>query len=219
MRQIGSFSKFELATSAAGDPLTLPRSFDEVVVLAFDREFDRLVELHFPGEAFTLETALPPLVAAEQAQDAVSESAPQLGSPLSALPALALERWKGSDPILGEGTEQGAPYYVTAFKDGELLEDYVSRRGGLIAPTTFSLVLRLLDELLILEAEYGSTSRIRLERILVVLEDESILKLRILDHGRWMPKETRAGDSFFIADPDASSIVAEVSLVLFRLLT
>ncbi|WP_156345152.1 hypothetical protein [Verrucomicrobium spinosum] len=183
MRQIGSFNHYELAMSAGDAPMPLFRASCEEVYLGVDRRHRQLVEVHFVAEAAPdCQISLPP--GSEQ----------------------------GADPVLDSGEVQGTAFYVTAFHDGELLEHYISRRGALIAPTAFSLVLHLLDELLTLEKVRGHLQGVSLERVLVCLEDDSLLRLRILDYGY-----TRTCEG---SQPDEKARqVREVCLVLSRLLT
>lgn len=183
MRQIGSFNHYELAMSAGEAPMPLFRATCEDVYLAVDRRHRQLVEVHF-----------------------VAETAPEFQIHLPP------GNEQGADPVLDSGEIQGATFYITAFRDGELLEHYISRRGSLVAPTAFSLVLHLLDELLELEKVRGNLHGVSLERVLVCLEDDSLLRLRILDYGHCRSSGGSQPD-------EMTRQVREVSLVLSRLLT
>ena len=165
--------------------MPLLRAVHEDVYLAVDRLHRQLVEVHFASR-----------------QEEMTPTA-QLSVPPGSD--------RGFEPVLDSGEVQGERYYVTAFKDGELLERYVARRGALIAPTAFSLVLQLLDELLELARGRGTLKGVSLERVMVCLEDDSLLRLRILDYGRCiLPDEA---DS-----EEIPRLVREVSQVLGRLL-
>jgi hypothetical protein len=183
MRHIGSFKHYELAMSAGEAPMPLFRASCEDVYLAVDRRHRQLVEVHLVAET------------APEFQIYLPEGSEQ-----------------GGDPVLDSGEAQGTAFYVTAFRDGELLEHYISRRGALIAPTAFSLVLHLLDELLELEKVRGNLQGVSLERVLVCLEDDSLLRLRILDYGHCRSSGGNPPD-------EMARQVREVSLVLSRLLT
>jgi hypothetical protein len=180
------FNAYDLARGADGSLLKLPCAENEEAFLGLDGAHQRLVEVRFARPVDEGGAVFPAFVAAPRGEDVGAQS-----------------EWAGR------------PYFVTAFQDGELLEAYVARRGALVAQTAFSLVLQMLDELLMEEAGPAGLGQTRVDRVLVILLDEAVLKLRLLDWGRW---EQAEGTSY---EPRQvpSKRVAEVARVLFRLLT
>lgn len=187
MQQIDSINEYELATTSDGRPVVVPGAEGEEVCLAVDRRHLQLVELHRPARQVM------------EAGEAAGWNPP------------AFAPRGGSEEVLAFGDRDGVPWYVTPHKDGELLEAYVVRRGPLSAATAFSLVLQVLDEVIEEIAPVGGLVGLGLERLVVCLEDENQLRLRILDRGRLQLRYEEEAEA-------EARLVREIARVTCRLL-
>jgi serine/threonine protein kinase len=164
MAIIEKFGQFEVARSADGQMIELPRSSGEMVLIAFDVCLKRLVELH--------------VIKAASKFNAQDKNA------LLELVKIARETANGSFMrILDIGEDDGVPYYSTSLNDGEFLEDYILRRGALPAATAFSLLLPLLDDLIALQKHPELAASLSLTRIQIGLLEDTFLHLKGLDFG------------------------------------
>ena len=155
------FGRFHLATTAIGEPILLPRAWNEDVYLAFDGELGRLVELH----------VLKPGGALNSASDLV---------------ALAAElRGRSFMTVLVAGEEEGVPYYATNLSDGEMVEAYVARRGLLPSVTALCLMQSYLKDLADARKAQGLLTRMQLANPLVTTVDDVFLTLRVVESRRW----------------------------------
>ncbi len=195
MEVIEKFGHYEIARGADGQLAELSRSPEEFVFLAFDANIKRVVELHV-------------LKSGERLRPAEKRSVFDRIS-------LAQElRGNSFMHILKSGEDHDVVYYATSLSDGELLEDFIVRRGALTSATTFSLMLHLLEDLLLLRSEPQLLSGIKLERIQLGLLEDTFLHLRILNFGF-----SNRDESSVSAEDTFRRLVHECCLTLFLMLT
>jgi hypothetical protein len=186
------FEHFLIARSAKGEPLELSRSKSELVMLAFDSQMKRLVELRVVKDV------------------GVHESAHRRSAKERALMASEL-RAPSFARVLTVGDDEGIVYYTTSLSDGELVADYVGRRGALPAATAFCLLLHLLEDLVQLQSYHRLIAKVSLSRLLVTTLEDTFLQLRVSDFGLAEREERSEGD--------LKRLCGEVCELLFLLLT
>src|SRR5262249_18796785 len=144
--------------------IELPRSAEELVFLAFDVWIGRLVELHVlrAGQRLTSSEK-------RAALDRVAVAADKAGG--------------GLLRILSHGEDNDAVYYSTSLNDGEVLDDYIDRRGALPPATTFSLILNLLEDLIQMQTSPELLAGIHLGGLQMAILEDTFLQLRILNYG------------------------------------
>ncbi len=195
MDVIEKFGHYEIARGADGQLIELSRSSDEFVFLAFDAKIKRVVELHVLKSGDRLRPA---------EKRAVFDRI-----------TLAQELHKNSFiQVLQSGEDNDVVYYSASLSDGELLEDFILRRGSLTSATTFSLMLHLLDDLLALGVDSHLLAGIRLKQIQLGLLEDTFLHLRILDFGFLQQGELIAN-----SDETLRRLVYECCQTLFLMLT
>ena len=195
MGPIERFGHFEIAQGADAQPVELLRSPDEFVFLAFDTRIRRLIELHVLKAGERLR-APEKRSAFERAQLAAGISHPSFIH------------------ILDFGEDGDVVYYSSGLNDGEPLEAFIARRGALPAPTAFSLLLQLLDDLIFLQHESPRLiAQVRLDKLFITLQEETFLQLRVLDYG------LSIGERDLSAADVAQRVVHEICLAAFLLLT
>ncbi len=187
------FGHFIISRRADGSNVELRRSLSEVVFLAFDASIKRLVELH-------VLTSSHALGATERAT--VLETC-RLAKEVNGASCMR---------VLEAGEEDETVYFSCNLSDGELVEDYVSRRGALPQVTVFCLMLQFLEGLLASPKFEQIVPHISLENPLITTLEDSFLQLRIVDY--------RLGGNL-AADQEngARRVVAECCRLLFLLLT
>jgi serine/threonine protein kinase len=153
-----------ISRRAGGEPVELVRAPEEVVFLAFDGHMKRLVELHVLRSGGSLAT-----VGKRAAFDRAREA--------TAMRSSAFMR------ILEVGEDQGLVYYTTNLNDGELVKDYVARRGAFSQATALCLVLQLLEDLIQLQEHRWLVAHMRLDRVVVSTLEDAFLQLRVYDYG------------------------------------
>jgi hypothetical protein len=186
------FEHFLIARRANGEPLDLSRSSSELVVLAFDSQMKRLVELHVVKDAATNES-LHRRSAKERALMASELRAPSFAR------------------VLTVGDDEGIVYYTTSLSDGESVTDYIQRRGALPAATAFCLLMHLLEDLVQLQSYHRLIAKVSLSRLLVTTLEDTFLQLRVSDFGLAEKEERSEGD--------LKRLCGEVCELLFLLLT
>jgi hypothetical protein len=158
------FGNFEIARGADGRPVELVRTPEECVFLAFDARIKRLVELHvLKGGTRVLPS--------------------EKNAALERATMAATVRRKSFMRVLSRGEEDDVVYYSSSLNDGELLEDFITRRGALPAPTVFSLMLQLLDDLSSLQGTPLLLAEVRLGQLLMTMQEDTFLQLLVLDYG------------------------------------
>ena len=189
---IERFEHFLLARRANGEPLELSRSPSELAMLAFDSRKKRLVELHVvigvAGKEATIRRS-----AKERALMAAEVRAPSFSR------------------VLTVGEDDGLVYYTSTLNDGELVEDYIKRRGALPAATAFCLLLHLLEDLVQLQNYHRLIAKVSLSRLLVTTLEDTFLQLRVSDFGLAEKEERSEGD--------LKRLCAEICELIFLLLT
>lgn len=189
--EITSFGHLTLSRRASGETVRLMRSPDEVVLLAFDQQMKRLVELHLLRGGQAMEGTMKKS-SMERARQAADIRGPTFMR------------------ILDVGDDQGVVYYTSNLNEGEFLTDYVLRRGPLPPATVFSLLLQLLDDVMLLADKQRLVPQIRLDRVMITTVEDTFLQFRLYDFGLGSP-ERPAGDS--------ARQVLQVSEMIFLLLT
>lgn len=190
--ELERFDHFLIARHADGQPIQLHRSPEETVFLAFDLHARRLTELHV-------------LRGVSETSAAEKRSAYERATQASELRGSTFAR------ILTVGEDDGLIFYSSSLSDGEFIEDYVARRGAIPAPTTFCLLLQLLEDLVQLQSYHRLISHLRLDRLMVTALEDTFLQLRIFDFGL-AEKEKRTED-------DLKRLSVEVCELIFLLLT
>ncbi|OAI56927.1 hypothetical protein AYO49_03285 [Verrucomicrobiaceae bacterium SCGC AG-212-N21] len=194
MAFIERFGNFEIAQGADGQPIELLRSPDEYVFLAFDTRMGRLVELHV-------------LKSGERMWASEKRSAFERMEQAAAIGQASFIR------VLDSGEDADLVYYASSLNDGELLEEYILRRGALSAPTAFSLLLLLLDDLIALQQRPRLLEGTRLDKLFITLQEETFLQLRVLDFGLSNPEQNRPPEEV------AQRLVHEICGAAFLMLT
>lgn len=162
--EIPSFGHLALSRRASGETVRLVRSPDEVVLLAFDKQIKRLVELHL-------------LKAGEPLEGALKKSAMERARMAAEVRGPTFMR------VLDVGEDQGVVYYTSNLNEGEFVADYIMRRGALPPATVFSLLLQLLDDVMLLADKQRLVSQIRLDRVMITTVEDTFLQLRLYDFG------------------------------------
>ncbi len=189
--EASSFGPLMLARQNGGGNVRLVRSPDELVLLAFDTQIKRLVELHLLRLGQPLEGPMKKSCM-ERARQAAEIRGPTFMR------------------ILDVGEDKGVVYYTSNLSDGEFAADYVQRRGALAPATVFSLILQLLDDVMLLSDRQRLVPQIRLDRVMITTVEDTFLQLRLYDFGLGTP-EKQASDS--------SRQVLQICELLFLLLT
>ena len=189
--ELPSFGHLTLSHRASGENVRLVRSPDEVVLLAFDTQTKRLVELHMLRGGQPMEGALKKS-AMERAQQASEIRGPTFMR------------------ILEVGEDQGVVYYTSNLNEGEFMADYVSRRGALPPATVFSLLLQLLDDVMLLADRHRLVPQLRLDRVMITTVEDTFLQLRLYDFGLGAAERTAS---------DNSRQVLQVCELIFLMLT
>lgn len=174
--ELPSFGHLTLSHRASGENVRLVRSPDEVVLLAFDTQTKRLVELHLLREGQPIEGALKKS-AVERAHQAAEIRGPTFMR------------------ILEVGEDQGVVYYTSNLNEGEFLTDYVARRGALPPATVFSLLLQLLDDVMLLSDRHRLVPQLRLDRLMITTVEDTFLQLRLYDFGLGTAEGSTNGNS------------------------
>ena len=191
---VEKFGPYEIARGPDGRPVELPRSPEEVVFLAFDTPIRRLVELHVLRGGSKLSAA---------ERRSVRERS-RMAADMSSDTFLRIIE-SGEDGDLG--------YYASALNDGEWLDSYISRRGALPASTAFSLAAQLLEELIELQRSPRLLNCVRLEKLMITLQEDTFLQLRVVDFG--LSSHERRVEM----EVTQRRLVYEVCLALFLMLT
>jgi hypothetical protein len=189
--ELPSFGHLTLSHRASGENVKLVRSPDEVVLLAFDTQTKRLVELHMLRGGQPMEGALKKS-AMERAQQASEIRGPTFMR------------------ILEVGEDQGVVYYTSNLNEGEFVSDYVTRRGALPPATVFSLLLQLLDDVMLLADRHRLVPQLRLDRVMITTVEDTFLQLRLYDFGLGVAERTAS---------DNSRQVLQVCELIFLMLT
>jgi hypothetical protein len=183
---------YHIARNAQGHPLELTRAPGEKTVLAFDARIRRLVELHVldrhPHDAAARRSML------ERAQMAAEIRGP------------------GFQRVFEAQEHGGAVYYASALNDGELVEEYIARRGALPAATVFCLVLQLLEDLVQMRSYHRLAAQVRLNPLLITTLEDTFLQLRVLDLGLSAKERREEGGA-------SRRMVVDVCRLIFLLLT
>lgn len=167
------------------------RSPDEVVLLAFDTQTKRLVELHM-------------LRGGQPMEGALKKSAMERAEQASEIRGPTFMR------ILEVGEDQGVVYYTSNLNEGEFMTDYVTRRGALPPATVFSLLLQLLDDVMLLTDRHRLVPQLRLDRVMITTVEDTFLQLRLYDFGLGIAERTAS---------DNSRQVLQVCELIFLMLT
>jgi hypothetical protein len=194
MENSGRYGDYEIARSVDGAPLGLPRAADEIVFLAFDLRIKRLVELHILKSGKAL--------APDEKTSAMER--------LKRVAALGGGQFLN---VLDWGEVGDAVFYSCALNDGEWLDDYIARRGTLPPATAFCLTASFLDELVKIEESPELLSGVSLDRLLLTLQEDTFLQLRVMDLGL---AKNEPGCSM---EETHRRLVYEACLVLFNMLT
>lgn len=189
--EITSFGHLALSRRASGETVRLVRSPDEVVLLAFDKQIKRLVELHL-------------LRAGQPMEGALKKSSMERAKLAAEIRGPTFMR------IIEVGEDQGVVYYTSNLNEGEFVADYVTRRGSLPPATVFSLLLQLLEDVMLLTDKPRLVPQIRLDRVMITTVEDTFLQLRLYDFGLGSP-ERPAGDN--------ARQVLQVCELIFLLLT
>lgn len=189
--EIPNFGHLALSRRASGETVRLVRSPDEVVVLAFDKQIKRLVELHL-------------LQAGEPMEAALKKSSIERARMAAEIRGPTFMR------ILDAGEDEDVVYYTSNLNEGEFLADYIMRRGALPPATVFSLLLQLLDDVMLLADKPRLVPQIRLDRVMITTVEDTFLQLRLYDFGLGSA-ERAAGDN--------ARQVLQVCELIFLLLT
>lgn len=164
-----NFGHLTLSRRANGETVRLVRSPDEQVLLAFDTQIKRLVELHLlnsgqPMESQARKTAI------ERATAAAGICGPSFMR------------------ILDVGEDEDLVYYTSNLNEGEFALDYVTRRGALPPATAFAMLLQLLDDVLLLGERQRLVPHLMLDRAMVATVEDTFLQLRLFDYGLGNPE-------------------------------
>jgi hypothetical protein len=189
--ELPSFGHLTLSHRASGENVRLVRSPDEVVMLAFDTQTKRLVELHMLRGGQPMEGALKKS-AMERAQQAAEIRGPTFMR------------------ILEVGEDQGVVYYTSNLNEGEFVPDYVTRRGAIPPATVFSLLLQLLEDVMLLADHHRLVPQLRLDRVMITTVEDTFLQLRLYDFGLGVAERTAS---------DNSRQVLQVCELIFLMLT
>ncbi|MBV6498303.1 MAG: hypothetical protein CJBNEKGG_00523 [Prosthecobacter sp.] len=164
-----NFGHLTLSRRANGETVRLVRSADELVLLAFDTQIKRLVELHLLKSGQPMES---------QARKAAIERAT----------AAAGIRGSSFMRILDVGEEEEVVYYTSNLNEGEFALDYVTRRGALPPATAFALLLQLLDDVLLMGDRQRLVPQLMMDRAMVATVEDTFLQLRLFDYGLGHPE-------------------------------
>jgi serine/threonine protein kinase len=186
-----SFGHLTLSHRASGERVRLVRSPDEVVLLAFDTQTKRLVELHM-------------LRGGEPMEGALKKSSMERAQQASEIRGPTFMR------ILEVGEDQGVVYYTSNLNEGEFVSDYVTRRGSLPPATVFSLLLQLLDDVMLLADRHRLVPQLRLDRVMITTVEDTFLQLRLYDFGLGVAERTES---------DNSRQILQVCELIFLMLT
>ncbi len=164
-----NFGHLTLSRRANGETVRLVRSPDEQVLLAFDTQIKRLVELHLlnsgqPMESQARKTAI------ERATAAAGICGPSFMR------------------ILEVVEDEELVYYTSNLNEGEFVLDYVTRRGALPPATAFAMLLQLLDDVLLLGERQRLVPHLMLDRAMVATVEDTFLQLRLFDYGLGNPE-------------------------------
>ena len=186
-----NFGHLTLSRRANGETVRLVRSPDEQVLLVFDTQIKRLVELHLlncgqPMEAQARKTAI------ERATSAAG------------ICGHSFMR------ILEVGEDEELVYYTSNLNEGEFALDYVTRRGALPPATAFAMLLQLLDDVLLLGDRQRLVPHLMLDRAMVATVEDTFLQLRLFDYGLGNPE---------LPGNDGSRHAGQVCQLIFLLLT
>ncbi len=189
--EIENFGHLMLSRRAGGETVKLTRSAEELVLLAFDTQIKRLVELHLLRGGQPMEGGAKKSVM-ERAQQASEIRGPSFMR------------------ILEVGEDEGVVFYTSNLNEGEFAADYVTRRGAMPPATVFSLLLQLLDDVMLLGDRHRLMPQLRLDRVMITTVEDTFLQLRLYDFG--LGDADRSGK-------DNSRQVLQVCQLIFLLLT
>jgi hypothetical protein len=164
-----NFGHLTLSRRANGETVRLVRSPDEQVLLAFDTQIKRLVELHLLNSGQPMESPARK-TAAERARAAADICGPSFMR------------------ILEVGEDEDLVYYTSNLNEGEFALDYVTRRGALPPATAFAMLLQLLDDVLLLGERQRQVPHLMLDRAMVATVEDTFLQLRLFDYGLGSPE-------------------------------
>ncbi|MDB6073259.1 MAG: hypothetical protein JWO89_899, partial [Verrucomicrobiaceae bacterium] len=187
------FGPFIISRGPDGSNVELRRSQSEVVFLAFDARIKRLVELHVLTSSSTMSG---------------SERAAILDVCRLATGASGASCMR----VLEAGEEDQTIFFSSNLSDGELAEDYVTRRGALPPVTVFCLMLQFLDDLLRSPEFEQFVAHVSPANSLITTLEDSFLQLRVVDY-------RFARDSGTDKESGSRRVVAECCNLLFLLLT
>lgn len=159
-----NFGHLTLSRRANGETVRLVRSPDEQVLLAFDTQIKRLVELHLLNAGQPMES---------QARKTATERA----TAAAGICGPSFMR------ILEVGEDEELVYYTSNLNEGEFALDYVTRRGALPPATAFAMLLQLLDDVLLLGERQLLVPHLKLDRAMVATVEDTFLQLRLFDYG------------------------------------
>lgn len=182
---------YQIASNAQGRPIELKRAPGESVCLVYDDRIKRLVELHRIAGLDSV-AARSALERAQMASEVRCSSLPR---------------------VLDAGERDGVVFYTTTLNDGELVEDYIERRGALPPATVFCLALQLLDDLVQLQTYPRLVSQVRLNPLLVTTLEDTFLQFRVLDPGLHARERRSSGDE------GARQLTGDICQLIFLLLT
>lgn len=164
-----NFGHLTLSRRANGETVRLVRSPDEQVLLAFDTQIKRLVELHLLNGGQPMESQSRK-AAVERATAAAGICGPSFMR------------------ILDVGEDEELVYYTSNLNEGEFALDYVTRRGALPPATAFAMLLQLLDDVLLLGERQRLVPHLMLDRAMVATVEDTFLQLRLFDYGLGSPE-------------------------------
>lgn len=189
--EIENFGHLMLSRRAGGETVRLTRSPEEMVLLAFDTQIKRLVELHL-------------LRGGQPMEGAAKKSAMERAQQASEIRGPTFMR------ILEVGQDDGVVFYTSNLNEGEFAADYVARRGAMPPATVFSLLLQLLDDVMLIGDRHRLMPQLRLDRVMITTVEDTFLQLRLYDFG--LGEADRSGK-------DNSRQVLQVCQLIFLLLT
>ncbi|NNE90789.1 MAG: hypothetical protein HKN23_04010 [Verrucomicrobiales bacterium] len=177
-----------------GGPVSLRRVPEEVVCLGYDPAAGKLVEVHVAGDK-------------GQFKSGGHLSFMERGWNAAVLESPVFQR------VTAVGEDDGLLFYVTAINEGEYLTDYLVRNGPVPLVTAVGLVLDLIEGLVEIEPHYRLLLGLKFGHVMLVLNGNAYLQLRILDLGIARPESHRLNEF------ETTQVLAEVSRLLFYLIT
>ncbi len=186
----GRLERVDILRGADGRPLLLERAADEMVMLAYDPDMRRHVEVH---------------VLKGMADAGAVQRRSSLARALLATEASGT----GFMRVLSVGEDDGEIFYEAGVIDGEIVTRYIARRGALPAATALCVVLRLLDDLVQMQSCYRLMAGVSLSPLLITTDDDARLRLSVVDFGLARKEGPHLDDQ--------SELCAEVCALMFLL--